>query len=467
MNKKKNKRELLEYKDFSKINLAAFALIFALIGGYIIYRSFADTGSTQPIDTAGALEVPYNNSDWFSSTAIWKQPIPTNAQVIAGSSSMVDVLLSQIGVNPDGSWINPPYGQPLGLRWFGYEPLYVVPAGQPLKNVCSYAVVHHQSWSWMNDLDKAFMQGIPLPSDFVQGTGGGSDEAATIYQPSSNTEWDLYQIRQPATDGSESTDPLTSKSCDYIASGGGRIQNLGAINGLANNLASPGYFRNNPPNEETLWGRRASALPTAAGIIQPEEWNDPLNQLHHTIQLVVPWAGPGMYWPAARSDGTHTGAPPEGARLRIDPSYNCYPDVTTSSSLYAQRVAAFCHVLQDYGGVITDQSGNGIYPVFRTSSRYTKDAPPTDNNGNRWPNEYWDNLITNGALTHLEVLDPASYENITQTISGDINGDGHVNVFDLSILLSNYGSTAANCDLNNDGTVNIFDLSILLSHYGT
>lgn len=50
---------------------------------------------------------------------------------------------------------------------------------------------------------------------------------------------------------------------------------------------------------------------------------------------------------------------------------------------------------------------------------------------------------------------------------GDINQDGSVNIFDLSILLSNYSTTAANCDLNNDGVVNIFDLSILLSHYGT
>ncbi len=50
---------------------------------------------------------------------------------------------------------------------------------------------------------------------------------------------------------------------------------------------------------------------------------------------------------------------------------------------------------------------------------------------------------------------------------GDLNGDNTVDVTDLSILLSNYNTTNAVADINHDGTVNIFDLSILLSHYGT
>jgi hypothetical protein len=50
---------------------------------------------------------------------------------------------------------------------------------------------------------------------------------------------------------------------------------------------------------------------------------------------------------------------------------------------------------------------------------------------------------------------------------GDLNNDGSVNIFDLSILLSKYNTSTASADLNNDGIVNVFDLSILLSHYGT
>jgi hypothetical protein len=50
---------------------------------------------------------------------------------------------------------------------------------------------------------------------------------------------------------------------------------------------------------------------------------------------------------------------------------------------------------------------------------------------------------------------------------GDINNDNAVNIFDLSILLSKWGTSTSSCDLNSDGTVNVFDLSVLLSHWGT
>jgi hypothetical protein len=49
---------------------------------------------------------------------------------------------------------------------------------------------------------------------------------------------------------------------------------------------------------------------------------------------------------------------------------------------------------------------------------------------------------------------------------GDINGDGVVNVTDLSLLLSKWGTADASADLNHDGTVNVLDLSALLAHWG-
>jgi hypothetical protein len=56
--------------------------------------------------------------------------------------------------------------------------------------------------------------------------------------------------------------------------------------------------------------------------------------------------------------------------------------------------------------------------------------------------------------------------------TGDLNSDNSINIFDLSILLTNYGKTSLQssnpaCDLNSDGNINIFDLSILLSLYGS
>jgi len=50
--------------------------------------------------------------------------------------------------------------------------------------------------------------------------------------------------------------------------------------------------------------------------------------------------------------------------------------------------------------------------------------------------------------------------------SGDCDGDSHVSVTDLSILLSHFNSAYQPCDFNAGGMVTIFDLSILLSNYG-
>lgn len=49
---------------------------------------------------------------------------------------------------------------------------------------------------------------------------------------------------------------------------------------------------------------------------------------------------------------------------------------------------------------------------------------------------------------------------------GDVNNDGFVTIYDLSILLSNYRSDQPGADVNLSGQVDHTDLNILLSHYG-
>jgi hypothetical protein len=61
---------------------------------------------------------------------------------------------------------------------------------------------------------------------------------------------------------------------------------------------------------------------------------------------------------------------------------------------------------------------------------------------------------------------------VTTTKAGDVNGDNLVNIYDLSLLLSNYNKTTGQLtntaiDINQDGVVDVFDLSILLSKYGS
>jgi len=56
--------------------------------------------------------------------------------------------------------------------------------------------------------------------------------------------------------------------------------------------------------------------------------------------------------------------------------------------------------------------------------------------------------------------------NANSTTTADLNNDGKVNIFDLSILQSDWGTTNT-ADLNHDGTINVYDLSISLSHWRT
>jgi hypothetical protein len=54
-------------------------------------------------------------------------------------------------------------------------------------------------------------------------------------------------------------------------------------------------------------------------------------------------------------------------------------------------------------------------------------------------------------------------------LAGDANGDGKVDINDLTIVLSNYGQTGSawsQGDLNGDGKVDINDLTVVLSNYG-
>ncbi len=49
--------------------------------------------------------------------------------------------------------------------------------------------------------------------------------------------------------------------------------------------------------------------------------------------------------------------------------------------------------------------------------------------------------------------------------ASDLNNDGQVSLFDLSILLRNFNKTGPQGDINGDGKVNLLDLSILLRDF--
>jgi hypothetical protein len=78
---------------------------------------------------------------------------------------------------------------------------------------------------------------------------------------------------------------------------------------------------------------------------------------------------------------------------------------------------------------------------------------------------YLNNFLTEG--NNQFVLNGVSFGSGSPAAkTGDLNNDGLINVIDLGIFLSNWGSTSRpSSDLNSDGYVNVIDLGILLSNW--
>jgi uncharacterized protein (DUF2141 family) len=54
-------------------------------------------------------------------------------------------------------------------------------------------------------------------------------------------------------------------------------------------------------------------------------------------------------------------------------------------------------------------------------------------------------------------------------LTGDVDGDGKVNIVDIGIILDAYGTTPPSdtrADLNQDNKVNMIDLGIVIDNYG-
>jgi glucose/arabinose dehydrogenase/PKD repeat protein len=169
-----------------------------------------------------------------------------------------------------------------------------------------------------------------------------------------------------------------------------------------------------------------------------------------TITVTVNNAAPG---PDVTAPSTPTGlASPSKTSTSVNISWNAATDPTV-------------------GGATT--SGLAGYKIYRNGSSTALGTTSLTNFTNS-------GLSANTTYTYqVTAYDNASNESAKSTIvsvttdvgaapkTGDLNNDNAVDIFDLSILLSNFGSTNATADINKDGVVNIFDLSILLSHYGS
>jgi PKD repeat protein len=78
------------------------------------------------------------------------------------------------------------------------------------------------------------------------------------------------------------------------------------------------------------------------------------------------------------------------------------------------------------------------------------------------------NVVNHQGVTEIDV----NHLDVCVSLPGDVDGNSHVNIFDMVLIADAYGLQQdaiqynANCDVNSDGNVDIFDVVIAASHYG-
>ena len=255
-----------------------------------------------PVATAPVQSAAQPGSVFASS---WGRPLPMSTTVAPGSATVVGNFVRQyqdhygsVGVN-DGDY---------GI------PVFTATAADPMVPLTmgSYCP------SWAGNFLAGTGTEVPIPSDAVPAQG--SDGSLVVYQPSTSTEWELWQARRNP-DGS------------WSACSGGKLTGLGT---------SAGTF---PVAED---GQAASGISYLGTVVS--EADIQAGSIDHVLALAVVDCN-GMVAPATRNDcGSSPGQPAEGMWFRL-PAGLPMPSGLTP---FAQMVF---RALQQYGAVVTDHSG--------------------------------------------------------------------------------------------------------------
>jgi hypothetical protein len=244
----------------------------------------------------------------FALTAPWNTKLPANVPLAPNSAAIVANIALDKQQNY-GSW---------GINTDTYStPIFYVGRDTPT-----------QRWTYSDCLNMPqlapviadSLAAVPTPPDLI--TSQGTDEATTIYQPSTDTYWDFWRAQQDA-------------SGNWSACWGGKIGHYSA---------NPGIFAN-------PLGATATGLPLGAFTIRISELQH--GYIDHAVNLVtVRTQASCNSWPATRNDGNTVGSdlPCEGQRFRLNPAFNV-------NTLYSPAARIIARAMQQYGLILTDKGG--------------------------------------------------------------------------------------------------------------
>jgi hypothetical protein len=306
----------------------------------------AATTKTSPL-TTGAKAVPPASlwpSSVFNSIVKTWPVVPSSSQYAADIVADYKAEYGAVGINTDFA-------------------TYEAPAKAPLVTVSVRP--------GCNNFIPGTGRRAPIPN--YAATGSSTDAPLIIYQPSSGYEWEYWQAAKTAS--------------GWSACWGGRLRMT----------TSDGVF-------PFPYGLSASGISYLATEIT--EADVASGSIKHAISMGIlncNWPHyPAYVYPADRTDcGTHVGQPSEGQWLRFPPSLAMPSGLTPFGRMVYRAI-------QDYGVVITDQSGDVTLYAEDPSDWVAEGNKGVDPITKSWDGQQEYQVVANLPWAQLQTLVPQS-----------------------------------------------------------
>jgi hypothetical protein len=435
-------RGLLKPKNkLSKIHLAVYIVILAIVGAIILIHSFAAPNPNLPGDlnndnTVNASDLSilladYNTTNsaadingdgkvnildmsillahygqsvsggggitpsitgrWYALNSAFNTTIPTNPPISPNSTSMIQ---------NNSNWVLPsssPYKQ-----WLGPRQRYALSI-QSSSELPTVPVKVDWNDSTGSLQCSAKIVNTPIPSSWSSLFGSFSSDADfdasfAIVSPD-GTEWDSWKTTAPGIQPYDSACPPDSSWHSV------RDDVTNAITGLGYCLTTDTTCKLAHPSASRIWN--------GGGLIMPQDTKTG-QPYPHTLYLegygycTAGQPNPRYVPPARAGDGRGTGTSciPTGARIQLDPSINvsAWPSVTALPAGEQAWMVPLLKTMQNYGLIPADStSGAGAGGIGATwKASVAPYVYPWDSAGQGWG---YGNGIPYDLMSHFRVID--------------------------------------------------------------
>ena len=306
----------------------------AASGSYVQFGSVSSSGST-----SGSGYFPQSRFD---------QPTVQQMTVSSSSAQYVNDFVTD-------------YQTHYGAVAVNQMPIFTVPASQPLVPISVSP--------GCGNFTPSTGTSVPIPTNaYTTSPSYQNDSAVVIYQPSTNSDWELWQAAK-------------NSSGNWSACWGGKL----------NPSTSDGVFPNG-------YGLSGSGISYLALTITEQDIQSGV--IKHAIALDLPACSSPPSYPADRTDcSSDPGQPPEGTWWRFPANLSMPSGLTPFGQMVFKAI-------QTYGMVQTDQSGSVALQAESTADWATSGHTGTDPITASWNGEAEYQVVANLPWSSLQALNP-------------------------------------------------------------